>query len=164
MKPFSLSWIYKMFLIINQMMTNFFSLAIQEKNQPIDLMCLVKQHQKEKQYPQFRRHHWAYLLLAHLPNHQPFGQGPNWISDGMVSQRYCSLYFAFLPKTSLKGNVLCGSSSDSFGREQLLLLNGVWPTCQTEVWTTLASSFVLHWAAPPPQQHTKERTNPQTQP
>lgn len=39
------------------MMTNFFSLAIQEKNQPIDLMCLVKQHPKEKQYPQFRRHH-----------------------------------------------------------------------------------------------------------
>lgn len=159
MKPFALSWIYKM-LIINQIMSNLFSLAIQEKNQSIDLMCLVKQHPKEKQYPRFRQHHWTYLLLACLPNHQPFSQEPNWISEVMVSQRYSSLYFVFLPKTSLKGNVLCGSSSDSFGREQLLLLNGVWANLSN--WDLNSSGFLfvlLHWAAPPPQQHMKERTH-----
>lgn len=41
-KRFALSWIYKMFLIINQTMSNLFSLAIQKKSQSIDLMCLVK--------------------------------------------------------------------------------------------------------------------------
>lgn len=36
-------------------MSNFFSLAIQKKSLSIDLVCLVKQHPKEKQYLWFRQ-------------------------------------------------------------------------------------------------------------
>lgn len=37
-------------------MSNYFVLAIQEKNHSIDLICLAKQHVKEKRYPQLRQH------------------------------------------------------------------------------------------------------------
>jgi len=123
-------------------MSNFFSFAIQDKNQSVDLMCLAKQHAKEKLYPWFRQHHGAFLLLARLPNHRPFGQGPNWISEVMVSQSYWSLHFDFLPKTPLKGNVLCGSKQWQFWSRTAAALERCYGSaCQTEVLTILASSL-----------------------
>lgn len=50
-------------------MNNLFSLAIQKKSQSIDLMCLVKQHPKKKQYPWFTQAPLSILqqVSAELP-------------------------------------------------------------------------------------------------
>lgn len=152
-----------MFLIIDQTKSNFFALAIQEENQLSNPTCLVKQHPKEQQHPQVGQHLWACLPLSCLLNHWPFSQGPNSVSE--FTNAMISSTKSYLPKNFLKGKSSYGSHSESFDRDQRLILNGIWANPSNWGFKNTGFPFVLcHWAAPPLQHtHTQNRANPENQ-